>query len=37
MKDSETYILLRSFLGLLYSLCRQYQSWYDAEIKNKVK
>jgi hypothetical protein len=27
-------IEMRSFLNLLYSLCKQYISWYEANIKN---
>jgi hypothetical protein len=33
LKDSELYILLRSFLNLTYALCKQYCSWYDSEVK----
>ena len=36
MTESQSYILFRSFLQLLYSLAKQFISWYDAEIKSKV-
>lgn len=28
---------MRSFLQLAYSLCKQYISWYEREIKNENK
>ncbi len=36
LKESELYILFRSFLNLSYSLCKQYIAWYEKEIKNKI-
>jgi len=29
-------MLFRSFLQLVYSLCKQYIAFYEREIKNKV-
>jgi len=36
MTDSKTYILLRVLLELLYSFAKQYISFYEREVKNKV-
>jgi hypothetical protein len=36
MKESETYILIRSLFELLYSFARQYSSWYEKNIRDKI-
>lgn len=37
MSESKFSAEFRAFLQLLYSLCKQYCSWYDKEIKKAAK
>jgi len=31
-----TYAVMKSFMQIMYSLCKQYVSWYEKEIKKVV-